>query len=331
MNADIANLPEQEQIEEPKKHTGARVSRVLTDYHVNNLREYKFFLHKFLTAERHQDKLRKLYEKAKPKSKKRKELKKKIKKRPQGHPRVNFDYETAKLVARSECIGSMVQYGRWWEMNRPQKMPKYPMRAYERDWKGWGDFLGVYNDFSREQGSFRTGKGKWRKFPEAKAFARSLGLNGQTEWFSYVKSGTCPIDIPHRPDVVYGNFKKRKKLDPNLEYWLSWKDFLGYRIQEAPTEKIDIIEPVLYIARKEGVPNNVYVVNVIPGGKAALIDHINKLQFKLICAYYTSSTFNRKNFLDTLTEYPYGGIDEFIINNVYEVMEVLEETLEKVR
>jgi hypothetical protein len=60
-------------------------------------------------------------------------------------------------------------------------------------------------------------KGKiWRKFENAKKFARSLGLKDTIDWYEYAKSGKRPSDIPSNAHQVY---KGRG--------WIDWPNFLG--------------------------------------------------------------------------------------------------------
>lgn len=300
-------------------------SHILQEYHSEHLKEYKFFLNKLLNEERAQEKLREEYAKCPPsKPKKKNNLKKKIKKRKKGHQRKCFDYETAKTIVRSEGIASITQYKRWYQMNRPVRMPKNPDRAYKSSWKGWGDFLGVINEYTRRPGTTTNGRGKYRTLEEARQFARSLRLKGMVEWKEYTRSGMCPMDIPHRPDIVYSKGKRKN-------YWLSWKDFLGYEILNTE-RKIREVVPVLYIAKNpRNSINNVYVINVIPGGKAALIDHINKLGFNVIAAYYTNKDFDVVGFMKRLPAYTYGNIDEFALSNPFDIISHLDDHLERVR
>lgn len=292
------------------------------DYHTEILKEHKFFLSKLLAEERAQKKLKEQYEACPPKKrKKRKKIKQKIKKKPRGKPRLCFDYETAKIIVRSEGIMSCTQYKRWYEINRPARMPKNPSRAYKSTWTGWGDFLGVYNEYTRRPGTTTNGRGKYRTFEQAREFARSLNLNGIKEWKEYTRSGRCPLDIPHRPDIVYGRGKRK-------DYWLSWKDFLGNgKFIKTTEEKIKEVSPILYIAKQPNKPINVYVINSIPGGKPALLDHLKKINANLIKAFYVQSNFNVKQFLSKLNPYSYGNIDEFIINNIYEITYELDNSL----
>jgi hypothetical protein len=300
-------------------------SPILQEYHTEHLKEYKFFLNKLLNEERAQQRLIEQYAKCpETKPKKKANLKRKIKKKKKGRQRKCFDYEIAKQIVRSEAIMSITQYKRWHELNKPVRMPKNPDRAYKSVWKGWGDFLGVTNEYTRRPGSMTNGRGKYRTLEEAKQFVRSLNLKGYKDWKAYIKTGKCPMDIPHRPDIVYSSGKRKT-------YWLSWKDFLGYEIMNTE-EKIQTVVPILYIAKKQNSTlNNVYVINVIPGGKAALIDHINKLGFRLIAAYYTNKDFNYKLTLSELTKNNYGEVDEYLLNNPFELTYELDSVLERVR
>lgn len=298
-------------------------SPILTEYHNDNLKEHKKFLQILLSEEKSQERLREIYKKTpKKKKKKKKAIRAKIKPRKKGRQRRSFDYQTARHIAQSEGISSIAQYRAWYKLNNPARMPKYPESAYRKEWTGWGDFLGVYNTYTRRPGDKTNGKGKYRSFEDARSFARSLNLKSFKDWMQYTKTGQCPMDIPHRPDMVYNKGKRKV-------YWLSWKDFLGYGIHNTES-KIAQVTPVLYIAKKVGVPVNVYVINVIPGGKAALVDHLNKINMRLIAAFYVNSQFDYRSYIRSLPEYHYGEIDEYAINNIFEIIEHLETYLEKV-
>lgn len=304
----------------------ARIKKtpILNEYNNEYLKEYKFFLRKLLNEEKAREKLRKLYDECSPENKKRKAaLRKKLKRHATGPIPRCFDYETAKKVVRAEGIMSLTQYRHWYKINNPVRMPKNPQRAYKNVWTTWGDFLGFYNEYTRRPGSKTSGRGKYRSFEDARQFAKSLNLNSRAQWIEYTRSGICPMDIPHRPDIVYcvGNRK---------EYWLSWRDFLGYGVQTT-SEKIDQVSPIIYIAKKySGVPSNVYLINVIPGGKTGLIDHIYKMQVELVRAYYVDIRFDSQEFIQSLSQYIYGEIDEFIISNIFEVIEFLDNSLQSV-
>src|SRR5215211_4765178 len=56
---------------------------------------------------------------------------------------------------------------------------------------------------------------RWRDFEEAREYVRGLGLQSETEWRKYLKSGDKPRDIPASPSTVYA------------DDWLGLGDWLG--------------------------------------------------------------------------------------------------------
>ena len=302
-------------------------SQIFNQYHNDYLKEHKRFLALLLNEEKTQEKLREAYKRTPKKRKKyRKKLEEKIKKRPLGRPRKSFEFNVAKSIVRSEGIRSVSQFQYWHKMNTPARMPRYPNRAYKKEWKGWGDFLGVYNEYTRRPGVTSNGKGKFRSLEEARQFARALNLNGFMEWLDYTRSGKCPMDIPHRPDMVYSRGNRK-------DLWISWKDFLGNnkKVIQLPTDKHAAVVPVIYVAKKPNAGiNNVYIINVIPGGKPALVDHIKKMGWVLISAFYTDMEYDHNKIIKNLSNYMYGESDEYIINNVYELLSELDFNLQKV-
>ena len=89
---------------------------------------------------------------------------------------------------------------------RPANIPGAPHDAYaEKGWTNWGDWLGT--------GNVRTKT--FLPFEEARAFVHKLGLNSQTEWHAYSKSGK-PANIPTNPYDAYAE-----------NGWTNWGDWLG--------------------------------------------------------------------------------------------------------
>lgn len=86
---------------------------------------------------------------------------------------------------------------------KPIDIPANPAQTYEKDWKGFGDWLG----------SGRTRN--FRPFDEARMFARTLGLTNRDGWSAYAKTRQKPGDIPGDPAYVY------------KEDWKGWGDWLG--------------------------------------------------------------------------------------------------------
>ena len=62
----------------------------------------------------------------------------------------------------------------------------------------------------------------WGTFEEARAFARSLGLESRQDWVEWCMSGQRPQDIPVDPSLIY---------DGEGGPWQGWPDFLGYELR----------------------------------------------------------------------------------------------------
>ena len=67
-----------------------------------------------------------------------------------------------------------------------------------------------------------SGDIEWRDFEEARALARSLGLESRKDWVEWCMNKERPQDIPVDPALVYGG-----EGGP----WKGWPDFLGYELQ----------------------------------------------------------------------------------------------------
>lgn len=92
---------------------------------------------------------------------------------------------------------------------RPADIPNSPYDHYSgKGWKGMGDWLGT--------GTVAPRLRKYRPYPKARAFARSLKLKSGEEWHAFAKSGKLPIDIPNTPRLVYKG-----------KGWVSMGAFLG--------------------------------------------------------------------------------------------------------
>jgi superfamily II DNA or RNA helicase len=61
-----------------------------------------------------------------------------------------------------------------------------------------------------------VGRANWRKFEDARAFVRKLGLKNGDEWREYRSSDRKPADIPAAPDAVYAEAG-----------WAGYGDWLG--------------------------------------------------------------------------------------------------------
>ena len=83
----------------------------------------------------------------------------------------------------------------------------------DRGWRGYGDWLGT--------GTIAPNLRKYRSFRKARAFARKLKLQSESEWKLFCKGGLSikerlPTDIPTAVDRIYAD-----------NGWNGWKDWLG--------------------------------------------------------------------------------------------------------
>jgi superfamily II DNA or RNA helicase len=61
-----------------------------------------------------------------------------------------------------------------------------------------------------------VGRANWRRFEDARAFARDLRLPSAIKWYEYCQSGKKPADIPTVPQNIYAGAG-----------WSDWGDWLG--------------------------------------------------------------------------------------------------------
>lgn len=97
---------------------------------------------------------------------------------------------------------------------KPEDIPRDPDLRYRKDWVNWNDWL------TGDSGKIQ---GEWRDFEEARAFVRTLGLNGSVQWREYCKGNITglppkPDDIPVSPDQE--NCYKHKG-------WKGYGDWIG--------------------------------------------------------------------------------------------------------
>jgi len=90
----------------------------------------------------------------------------------------------------------------------------------------------------------RVRRANWRPFEQARAFARSLGFSGGTEWREAATAGRLPRDIPSAPDTVY-----RGK-------WTTWGDWIGTGQVSTSKREFRTYAAAQIFARKLGLKNN---------------------------------------------------------------------------
>lgn len=117
--------------------------------------------------------------------------------------RTSRGFLEARSFARSLNLRTGDDWVEWATTSaRPSDIPSNPGVVYKgKGWQGMRDFLGTEN----------------LPFEEARAFARSLGLNSSPEWVAYAKSDKRPPNIPANPIYAYQG-----------RGWAGIADWLGY-------------------------------------------------------------------------------------------------------
>ena len=130
-------------------------------------------------------------------------------------------FEEARELVRKKGFNSQDE---WFEYKKkssdfPDNVPKDPFNVYKnKGWIDYPDFLG-YEKIS--------GKGKkFKKFHDAKKFAKTLKLKNRTDWRKWLQLGEKPNNIPSKPDIVY------EKVG-----WIDWFDWLGVERKVSNFEK----------------------------------------------------------------------------------------------
>jgi len=213
----------------------------------------------------------------KPKKPRGRPRKQKIKRGP-GRPKVCMPFEEAVKIVRAENIQSFRDYQLWWTFHAPARLPKRPDRAYHKEWKGWGYYLGNWNEPVP-----RYPVKRFRPYEDAKAFAHKLRFRSVTEWHAYAKSGKKPDDIPARPDVHY-----RKAGD-----WITWSDFLGTKISHKLKELQK--QKYLYVGR---LPNDSRIDVFSIGVTTSPYNLIKDEEIRLVKLYELDPDFDWVQFVE---------------------------------
>ena len=119
----------------------------------------------------------------------------------------------------------------------PGDIPANPDQTYaDQGWRGYGDWLGT--------GNIKNGLRNWRPFDEARAYASSLGLKSQKDWWAYAKSGALRADIPKAPHHCYA-----------FKGWQGYDDWLGTGKIASFLRKYRSFEDARTYARSLGLPS----------------------------------------------------------------------------
>jgi len=219
----------------------------------------------------------------------------------------NLPFEEAKEFIRSQAIGSKKQYALWHDLNKPRQIPKYPNRAYSKQWEGWNDWLGTDNKFD-------SSKRVYRPFAEAIVWAHKIDVWTKEEWTDFVRGRVnLPDDIPTRPDLIY-------------EEWKSWPHFLGSKPQEKVEAQRQVLKDaaLFYVIQEREYmhQNTVFTFGVEKEGRLALKDKWEMARFRLIRMFrYDEEQMNHVWRVIKAKSSPfYGAEDVRIVPNINELV-----------
>ena len=119
-------------------------------------------------------------------------------------------FKEASKFSRSLNLKNMNEWRAWARSEaRPNDIPIRPDAVYSnKGWISWGEWLGTK--------TVAAYKIIYRSFKNARAFARSLGMQKRDEWNEWAKTSNRPNDIPVGPARTYKN-----------KGWIGWGDWLG--------------------------------------------------------------------------------------------------------
>lgn len=230
----------------------------------------------------------------------------------------NFvSFEEAKAIVQNELLHSRSAFDEWYAREKPKTIPRFPYRVYTAEWVSWNDFLGNNNEFSK-------GPRNWRPMEEAIPVVHALKLKTMNDWLEFCREHPeqVPEDIPRRPDVVY-------------DKWASWNHWLGNKPVEAIQAKQEAarVAGIYYILHSSDVPGNVLTYGVENTGMSGLKERYAIQPFTAVALFdYEPDRANEiKSVVDALSS-PYLGDDrQRITPNVWQIVEVLETILCRVR
>ncbi len=135
-------------------------------------------------------------------------------------------FTEARDFARSLGLKSTAEWYDRVKGGLPIDTPASPEHVYAKQGRiSWGDWLGT--------GAIAARLRPYRSFPEAREFARSLGLKSVAEWWA--RTSQLPEDIPASPQKVYVG-----------QGWDNWMDWLG---SNASRRKTGLREPLKRVGR----------------------------------------------------------------------------------
>jgi hypothetical protein len=241
-----------------------------------------------------------------------------IKTNKRGKIRTCVPFEEARKFVQDEAIPSRRKYEEWWMRHKPKDIPKYPNRAYQKEFISWNDFLGNNNDFLGHVTY------TWLPYEEAKSIVHTLNIGSYEEWLAFCKTDRMIPNIPKRPDLQYHE-------------WRTWGTWLG----KNSVARLDAIHKSLssqdhsfiyYIIQEQGAPNNIVSVGVNKNGILDLKSQWERRRFHIHRVYWVSLEDEQfcKEVTDALSSSYFEDESIRLVPNLWELFYYLEQRLTRV-
>jgi len=157
-------------------------------------------------------------------------------------------FQAARKFARALGLNSQTEWRDFVKKHRldeqtlPKDIPRQPDRFYgSQGWNSWSDWLG--------SPAAKTDRGELRSFTDARAFARSLGLETGSQWEDFCDGKLRgypkkPADIPKHPYQSYAG-----------KGWVSMSDWLGTDSRKNKHRALRAFNKARSFVRKLQIPN----------------------------------------------------------------------------
>ncbi len=128
-------------------------------------------------------------------------------------------YKQAKKWAKKSGIISLRDWKKASMKNIvPENIPAQPEKVYEKDWQGYGTFLGT--------GVIATNSRTFFSYNKSKKIMRKLKIKDNYDFRQRRTDRTIPEGVPSNPNKIYVN-----------KGWKDWEDFLGNKKHYLSYEK----------------------------------------------------------------------------------------------
>lgn len=222
-------------------------------------------------------------------------------------PLMWLPYDELVALLRAEGIRSVIHYRRWWDINRPAKIPKYPhrIRQYRDDFTSYANLLGSTGKFGEYV------QKKWRPYPEFVAAVRAKGIKTMHEYRRWTKEPDFPDDLPVLPECCFRYDKE----------WMGWSVVTGKKVTHVvETAKMIEATKILVVASVPGVPPNVLFIEVIPGGATAVDRAVRAKEMVPLKLFEVDPSRPWKRIIDTMTSEWWEDPKLKTVNNVSQLL-----------